>query len=190
MSDDFIFGRPMASPQSFRTSHFALWTTAECDRIVGSLPEAGWAPVDQHRDGTSFRSVELQRPDFMPFPELHHRMLAGLEGVNSELYRFDVSGVAEFDPPHAVRYQPGQGHYGWHTDSGEGHPLRKLSLVVLMNEPDEFEGGELEIKGWGCQQLEQGRAIVFPSYFWHQVRPVTRGRRIVLVAWCQGPSFR
>jgi len=180
----------MASPQSFRTSYFDLWTPEECAEIVGSMPERAWTPVDQHREGTPFRSVELQRPDFAGFPELHERMLVGLESVNCALYRFDIDGVAEFDPPHAVRYQPGQGHYGWHMDSGEGHPLRKLSLVVLMNDAAEFEGGDLEIKGWGSQQLDQGRAIVFPSYFWHRVHPVTSGRRIVVVAWCQGPSFR
>jgi PKHD-type hydroxylase len=68
--------------------------------------------------------------------------------------------------------------------------LRKLSLVVLLNDPSEFEGGDLEIKGWGRQVLQQGRAIVFPSYFWHQVHPVTAGVRIAVVAWCLGPTFR
>jgi predicted 2-oxoglutarate/Fe(II)-dependent dioxygenase YbiX len=75
-------------------------------------------------------------------------------------------------------------------DCTETHPLRKLSLIVLLNDPAAFDGGDLDIAGWGPQQLERGRAVFFPSYFWHQVHPVTAGTRIVLVAWCHGPSFR
>ena len=37
---------------------------------------------------------------------------------------------------------------------------------------------------------EQGSIIVFPSFVYHQVTPVTRGMRHSLVGWIAGPTFR
>ncbi len=190
MTADFVPVRPTANPSSFQTCTAELWSPAECERLLASMPDGDWVPVDQHRDGAPFRSVALQRPDFSDHPDLYDRLLGVFDAANSAMFHFDLAGLAEFDPPHAVAYEPGHGHYGWHMDVGEHHPLRKLSLVVLLDDPASFDGGELEIKGWGVQALGRGRALLFPSYFWHQVRPVTAGRRTVLVAWCQGPSFR
>ena len=35
----------------------------------------------------------------------------------------------------------------------------------------------------------QGDMIVFPSYLWHRVKPVTKGTRKSLVIWFIGPPF-
>ena len=37
---------------------------------------------------------------------------------------------------------------------------------------------------------EQGSIIIFPSFVYHQVTPVTRGLRQSLVGWIAGPTFR
>ena len=39
-------------------------------------------------------------------------------------------------------------------------------------------------------KLKKGDAILFPSYQWHRVLPVTKGTRQSLVGWVRGPQWR
>jgi hypothetical protein len=181
---------PLATPRSFYPSHLDLWSVAECGRLLISMSELGWVPVEHSYNGRVGPSAERQDVEFAGEEPLYQRMLAGFGKVNAELYGFDLTGFAQSDPPHAIRTQPGHDHHGPHLDCNQQHPLRKLSMVVLLNAPGEFEGGELEIAGRGGQELVTGRALFFPSYFAYQVHPVVAGHRVVLVAWCHGPTFR
>ncbi len=99
-------------------------------------------------------------------------------------------------------------HYGWHTDSfttphidGSWKGLiRKISVTVSLSDPNDYEGGFLEfalpknepdsfeyIKA--REALPRGSIIVFPSYTWHRVTPVTKGTRLSLVQWNLGPGY-
>lgn len=87
-----------------------------------------------------------------------------------------------------------EGHYDWHMDSFS--PIngmqRKLSISILLSDPSEFEGGELQFKGIEDQKVltKQGSIVVFPSFIEHRVTPVTKGVRYSAVTWASGPSFR
>jgi PKHD-type hydroxylase len=87
-----------------------------------------------------------------------------------------------------------EGHYDWHMDSfaPQNGIQRKLSISILLNDPSEFEGGILQLKGMEDQNLldKQGSIIVFPSFIEHRVTPVTKGVRYSAVTWASGPSFR
>lgn len=87
-----------------------------------------------------------------------------------------------------------EGHYDWHMDAAapQNGVQRKLSCVILLNDPSEFEGGILQFKGMEDQNVldQQGSIIVFPSFIEHRVTPVTKGVRYTAVAWAEGPSFR
>ena len=39
------------------------------------------------------------------------------------------------------------------------------------------------------QAMPRGSIIIFPSYTWHRVTPVTRGTRLSLVQWNLGPGY-
>lgn len=88
------------------------------------------------------------------------------------------------------------GHLDWHNDLGATGALRtrKLSLSILLNDPSEWTGGELDISmGRAVQPLANvgaGHGVLFPSYVYHRVRPVTRGARYSVVAWFRGPAYR
>lgn len=85
--------------------------------------------------------------------------------------------------------------YGLHVDSAvqrhglTGLPLRTdVSTTVFLNEPDEYEGGELVVQDlYGCHdiKLAAGDAIVYPASSLHQVLPVTRGERLASFLWAQ-----
>ena len=70
-------------------------------------------------------------------------------------------------------------------------PVRKISMTLLLNDPSEFEGGDLELMAPGkFANLKQGHAIVFASFLNHRVNKVIRGVRQSLVVWFGGKPFR
>ncbi len=87
------------------------------------------------------------------------------------------------------------GHYDWHVDI---FPLcglekeRKVSVICLMSDPSEYEGGELQIKLYQeyTADLKKGDMIAFPSMLEHRVIPVKSGVRNSAVVWLNGPRMR
>ena len=83
----------------------------------------------------------------------------------------------------------------WHMDCDVNMehepPVRKISMTLLLNDPSEFEGGDLELMAPGkFAELKQGHAIIFASFINHRVNPVRRGTRQSLVVWFGGKPFR
>lgn len=113
--------------------------------------------------------------------------------LNAQYYRFDLTGFGE--ALQLTNYdQSEHGMYGWHVDYGGNLlPSRKLSLVLQLTDPSQYEGGNLQIMTNGepvTVRKERGLVAVFPSYTLHQVTPVTQGARQSLVAWVSGPMFK
>ena len=113
--------------------------------------------------------------------------------LNAQYYRFDLTGFGE--ALQLTNYdQSEHGMYGWHQDyGGKLSPSRKLSLVLQLTDPSQYEGGNLQVLTSGQPQnvrKERGLVAAFPSYVLHQVTPVTSGSRQSLVAWISGPSFK
>lgn len=80
--------------------------------------------------------------------------------------------------------------YGWHVDSPlMGNMMRTdIALTVFLNDPADYEGGELELRtpvGDKLYKLPQGDAICYPCTQLHRVRPVTAGERRVAVSWIE-----
>ena len=92
------------------------------------------------------------------------------------------------------RYEGGE-HYGLHVDGaimrqqGTDQPLRSdVSSTLFLSEPDEYDGGELEVVDtYGTHEvkLPAGDLIVYASTSLHRVTPVTRGARICSFFWTQ-----
>ena len=123
--------------------------------------------------------------------------------INEELYEYNLSGLIE--RPQLLRYNAGSIGYDWHVDIEQEIPningqylMRKLSMTIWLNDPDEYEGGEFDIEVEGPRKdprydslkLPKGSVVVFPSRMWHRVRPITSGERKSLVVWFRGVPFR
>lgn len=99
-----------------------------------------------------------------------------------------------FMPPLFNQYGVGQ-HYGLHVDNAlQTHPdtqqwLRTdLSLTLFLNEPEDYEGGELIIVddyGEHAIKLAAGDAVLYPSSSLHRVNSVRSGQRLAMVTWIQ-----
>jgi len=123
-------------------------------------------------------------------------------------FQWDFSESCQF-----TKYTKGQ-FYDWHCDSWdkpyekEGPDkgkIRKLSMTCQLTDGSEYKGGELEFDFRNydphmrdeskhriqCKEiLPKGSIIVFPSFVWHRVKPVTSGTRYSLVVWHLGRPFR
>lgn len=70
---------------------------------------------------------------------------------------------------------------------------RKLSFVLQLSDPSEYEGGDLILNPAGTPVTVEknfGKIIFFPSHTLHEVTPVTKGTRYTLVGWVHGPKLR
>ena len=113
-------------------------------------------------------------------------------------FQWDWSESCQF-----TKYKLNQ-YYDWHCDSWDepydkkdlNHPehgkIRKLSMTCQLTDGSEYEGGELEFDfrnydphmreeakhlRQAKEILPKGSIIVFPSFVWHRVKPVTKGIR-------------
>lgn len=111
--------------------------------------------------------------------------------LNAQYFRFDLTGFGE--GLQLTNYdQAEHGMYGWHQDYN-AKISRKLSLVLQLTDPADYEGGNLEVMVQGEPirvKKQRGLIAAFPSYVLHQVTPVVKGSRQSLVAWVSGPAFR
>ena len=126
-------------------------------------------------------------------------------------YEWDRSESCQF-----TKYKLNQ-YYDWHCD-GWNQPykredktdpdngkIRKLSMTCQLTDGSEYEGGELEFDfrnydphmreeskhlRQAKEILSKGSIIVFPSFVWHRVKPVTKGTRYSLVMWNLGYPFK
>ena len=60
-----------------------------------------------------------------------------------------------------------------------------LSFTIFLNEPEEYEGGNLVIDNYGEFKLSAGSIIIYPSTEIHEVTKVTSGERLVFVGWIE-----
>ena len=113
--------------------------------------------------------------------------------LNGQIFDFDIWGFVE-DLQYTI-YNGEGGHYTWHLDRGgsTSDTPRKLSMVLQLSDPSEYEGGDLEIFEGPIPtqvQKEKGLISAFPSFILHRVTPVTKGIRKTLVVWLTGPRFK
>jgi len=116
--------------------------------------------------------------------------------VMSSLYNHPLYQAAVL--PHRLasafyaRYTSGK-FYGDHVDDPVmgppgGRYRTDVSTTVFLNEPAEYKGGEIVIRGSLNDQaikLNAGDAITYPSGSLHHVAEVTEGVRLVAVTWAQ-----
>lgn len=94
--------------------------------------------------------------------------------------------------PVFARYTQGM-LYGDHVDdpimgSGPEKFRTDVSITVFLNDPDDYDGGELIINttyGEKAVKLPAGSAVLYPSASVHRVTEITGGERLAAIVWLQ-----
>jgi PKHD-type hydroxylase len=139
-----------------------------------------------------------------------------IQRANRENFLYDLRCI-DGESMQYTRYGPGQ-FYGWHNDAGiagaykpqsvgnrqEGlandfvneniELVRKLSFVLQLSDPDDYEGGNLQLLDESGASYfaprKRGTVILFDSRTQHRVLPVKSGLRKSIVGWTVGPRWK
>lgn len=118
--------------------------------------------------------------------------------ANNDFFQFNISQLryiqfAEYNANELAEYKTHHDVF-WMNDDPVYH--RKLSAVIQLSDPNDYEGGDFEIADASistrppAQDVRaQGTVFFIPSFVLHRVTPVTKGIRYSLVAWYDGKKW-
>ena len=169
-----------------------IFTPKLCQEIIDlgkTLPKEKGTVFDG--DGAARESTVAWLP-FDKMQPMYDDINNFIQKTNRNYFGFGDIQIRE--PAQITEYLKGE-FYEWHMDTSvdmEGEPaVRKLSMTLLLNDPSEFDGGELQIAGVNNPKImKQGHATIFASFLQHRITPVTRGVRRSLVMWFGGEPFK
>tara|TARA_R110000787_G_scaffold6304_2_gene22212 strand:+ start:1091 stop:1711 length:621 start_codon:yes stop_codon:yes gene_type:complete len=187
-----------------------------CDKIIkqglvskGEIGVTNASNKDITEDPEKLKKLYAKRDSniaWLNYPWIYKEIVPFLNHAMKKFeWNFEISFIESCQ---FTIYNIGQ-YYGWHKDSYVGADViaknhgrnRKLSVSLLLNDPEEYEGGDLEFivenennpvnnKIEKINKNKKGTLIIFPSYVYHQVLPVTKGIRYSLVIWGQGKEWQ
>ena len=151
-----------------------------------------------------FNSAEVRRSEVAFLQDKHspiHNLMYDIATVvNNQCFGFNIKSVGNIQ--YSIYNEKNLGKYDWHMDTNflnNDFSQRKLSIVVQLSNPKDYEGGQLELDvddygvTWADFQEyanKKGAVIVFPSFLKHRITPVTKGIRKSLITWIIGNNFK
>jgi PKHD-type hydroxylase len=178
---------------------WAFWdqafTPEECQKIIDyaeqfEKKDAGISNQSELNSKIRESKVVWITPD-SEIKWVYQRLTDIIMKLNEDYFRFDLFGFIEGFQ--FTEYNAPSGHYGKHIDSMFNGTVRKLSFVLQLSDPKDYEGGELRIHlndTPDVMKKERGTVVAFPSPTLHEVTPITEGRRYSLVGWITGKPFK
>ena len=109
-----------------------------------------------------------------------------MKQINDEMFGFKTEYFSE-----CIEYREFDDTYqnkdDWFMDVQNNQCERKLSAIMFLSDPSEYEGGELNmITSNGTivvSEKRKGGFIVFPSYLLYRFGPIKKGNLKILIGW-------
>ena len=141
-----------------------------------------------------------------------------IQRANRENFLYDLKCI-DGESMQYTRYTEGQ-FYKWHNDSGLAthykpvsvgnrgngqetaqdfvnencEMVRKLSFAMQLSDPDDYEGGNVQLLDEAGNSYiaprKKGSIMLFDSRTSHRVLPVKKGVRKSIVGWTVGPRWK
>lgn len=193
----------LPSPAFIGEENYATWndgfTTEQLDNIVkicDGYPKQEASIGTKGEVKSNVRKTEVSWIDYNTDTGFIYDQLGYIaRQLNGQFFNMDIWGFQEH--LQYTVYGNEESHYTWHMDRGmsrnSGSAPRKLSLVMQLSDPSEYEGGDLQLFTQAepiTIEKKRGLIVAFPSFVMHRVTPVTSGIRKTMVVWLTGPSFR
>jgi PKHD-type hydroxylase len=169
-----------------------VFSKKECELIINSEGEFIESKIDKKYQFNEIdKSRRSSKEKYLPPNEknlwIYERLEKHIIDTNKKIFNFDITLIKELQ---VLEYCEND-FFNLHHDIGSQQAsTRKLSIIVFLSHPSEYEGGELKFIPSINISNKQGSMIIFPSYLMHEVTKVTWGKRYTLVAWVHGPRFR
>lgn len=194
----YAFSIPQNSGQFGWRWYESYFSPEECDQLIkdhehveswqgGVVSGENAQNIDVVDD---IRTVSIKTVSHQTCPWVYDKLNQLVWDAN-QFYQYDLVGFMEEMQLLHYGEDINGGHYDLHQDHGAGAlSTRKLTIIVQLSDPSEYEGCQTEIvcSGWAPQN--KGDVVIFPSYTPHRVTPLTKGNRNALVVWVNGPPFR
>ena len=128
--------------------------------------------------------------DPLKFDWLYAKLCGIVNEVNTKYFNMALTSIETLQ--FTIYTDDNQSYYGQHIDQilgGNDGTARKLTFVIQLSDPREYDGGDLQIYTGDDFQTPKNRGdiIFFNSRTLHEVTQVTRGMRKSLVGWVHGP---
>ena len=164
-------------------------SSEDCDKAINFYKQNRIKEDDlgtEYKEVKSWQCSSNEEDEYLP--NFNHLTRT----INERIYGYNID-----------RYPPGvnlniysktHNNYDWHIDATPFGELRDLKLTFIVNVSEkDFEGGDFMLSPGQPLVVEElrkkGTAIIFPSFIPHKVSPVTKGERISLSCWFEGPRF-
>ncbi|MFT6557408.1 2OG-Fe(II) oxygenase family protein [Sneathiella sp.] len=194
---------PMRNPNVSLSMHWPVFSPQECASIIAQANAKGWdkrLPIGPGNtkifpDAKMLPYVERQAlpigKNAYPLDQISY----GINQVNSDNWRFELSGIPGDDMPWLVKHSAGRAKKeDWEVDLGPAQTSsRKLCFIVQLSDPKSYSGGDILLHNIPVDQQgfrQQGTLVVFPAYWLHRISDVTKGHRHSIVGWIHGHNFR
>ncbi|MBL4765404.1 MAG: Fe2+-dependent dioxygenase [Colwellia sp.] len=177
-------------------SRYKLLTNDECNQMVADLTKLPWAsgmaPGALYREKVKGNDEIAFKMSKETAVADQHMQVISRKVMENKFVRSRIFANNMVNPRFNL-YQNG-GFYGKHADSAFMGDSRKqvrtdISMTLFLTDPDEYEGGEicLEYASGETFQLKEpkGTMLFYPAGVMHEVKPVTKGKRIAFVAWIE-----
>lgn len=168
----------------------SVFTPEECEELIAlALMEDGVheVAVDENESDKSIRSVMTYTLSQKKYPGLWERLQTIFEGSNSWRFEWNIIRTVQI-----LRFREGD-HLSRSMDWSSNNPRRKISMVLQLSEPDEYEGGDVVLSAGHMDNViptNIGFAALWASYLPNHVTPVTSGERWCIVTWAEGEPYR
>jgi predicted 2-oxoglutarate/Fe(II)-dependent dioxygenase YbiX len=111
---------------------------------------------------------------------------------NQEFYGFELFTNLPFTIN--FNYYENGKEYPYHRDGSKLGMANDIKLTAIVNlSQSNYTGGEFEIFLGKDERIaeidEPGNMIIFPSFFFHRVKPVIQGKRITMSFWLEGKNW-
>ena len=198
MGDGILGGSPVLS--GALVAWQGLFNDAELDAIIKLGDSLALENAELSVGGQGYENIRrtlVAWVDRNPETEMLYRRLEdAVLALNARYFRFDLSGMANFQ--YALYGGPEGGHFDWHKDYGRdpndpAQEPRKLTISLQLSDPSDYEGCELQVRAGNKIDIApkaRGTLVAFPANVLHQVTPILSGVRKTLVVWAVGPEFR
>ena len=169
-------------------------TAAEVSHAQALLANAPWA---DGRAGAGVQAAQVKNNEQLAHDSAEAKEIRAmvLRGLDRCPLFFSAALPKKVFPPRLNRYGGDSNFYGNHIDGAvrylpdSGQRVRTdVSCTVFLNDPNDYDGGELCIAdtyGEQALKLPAGHMVVYPGTSLHQVKPVTQGHRLACFFWVE-----